>query len=249
MIKFFRHIRQTIIMENSKSARYFKYAIGEIILVVIGILIALQINNWDENRKSRIDEKATLSKFFQDLQTDSTYFQLNLSILNSIDKLHKDIYKIGVKDEKGVRLLEPNFIRRALDYNPIAKENHPDIISKVNNDNIREGIQNYYRQMITTEESHEEFENIVYTIRDFLRTRGAHNPGAWFEGQMISDIRMTNLPEIITAELLIELSKETYFQQLLLESSLKLNQTRNSLKALLQNNSELMSTIKNHLND
>ena len=51
MIKFFRHIRQSLIMEN-KTGRYFKYAIGEIVLVVIGILIALQINNWNEDRKN-----------------------------------------------------------------------------------------------------------------------------------------------------------------------------------------------------
>ena len=51
MIKFFRKIRQNLIMEN-KTGKYFKYAIGEIFLVVIGILIALQINNWNEGRKS-----------------------------------------------------------------------------------------------------------------------------------------------------------------------------------------------------
>ena len=49
MIKFFRHLRQNRIMEN-KTSKYFKYAIGEIVLVVIGILIALQINNWNTNR-------------------------------------------------------------------------------------------------------------------------------------------------------------------------------------------------------
>ncbi|MFP4844392.1 DUF6090 family protein [Winogradskyella sp. PE311] len=49
MIKFFRHIRHSLIQEN-KTGKYFKYAIGEIILVVIGILIALQINNWNTNK-------------------------------------------------------------------------------------------------------------------------------------------------------------------------------------------------------
>jgi len=52
MIKFFRKIRQNLLIEN-KTGKYFKYAIGEIILVVIGILIALQINNWNENRKHK----------------------------------------------------------------------------------------------------------------------------------------------------------------------------------------------------
>ena len=50
MIKFFRKIRQNLLLEN-KTGKYFKYAIGEIILVVIGILIALNINNWNESRK------------------------------------------------------------------------------------------------------------------------------------------------------------------------------------------------------
>lgn len=49
MIKFFRHIRNNLI-NSGKTGKYLKYAIGEIILVVIGILIALQINNWNQNR-------------------------------------------------------------------------------------------------------------------------------------------------------------------------------------------------------
>ena len=49
MIKFFRHIRYNL-METGKTGKYFKYAIGEILLVVIGILIALQINNWNQQR-------------------------------------------------------------------------------------------------------------------------------------------------------------------------------------------------------
>ena len=51
MIKFFRKIRQRLLTEN-KFSKYFLYAIGEISLVVIGILIALQVNDWNNNRKN-----------------------------------------------------------------------------------------------------------------------------------------------------------------------------------------------------
>ena len=59
MIKFFRHIRQNLLNEG-KTTKYFKYAIGEIVLVVIGILIALQINNWNESNKDIKQEQTYL---------------------------------------------------------------------------------------------------------------------------------------------------------------------------------------------
>jgi hypothetical protein len=59
VIKFFRHIRQNLLMEN-RTGKYLKYAIGEIVLVVIGILIALQINNWNEQRKESAEEQKIL---------------------------------------------------------------------------------------------------------------------------------------------------------------------------------------------
>jgi hypothetical protein len=69
MIKFFRNIRQNLLMEN-KTVKYFKYAIGEIVLVVIGILIALSINNWNEHRKSRLQEVNILTKLNTDLKAN-----------------------------------------------------------------------------------------------------------------------------------------------------------------------------------
>lgn len=69
MIKFFRHIRQRLLKEN-RFSRYLVYAIGEIILVVIGILIALQINNWNEGRKAQSLEKSFFENVLVDLKKD-----------------------------------------------------------------------------------------------------------------------------------------------------------------------------------
>lgn len=69
MIKFFRKIRQSLLSEG-KSIKYLKYAVGEIILVVIGILIALQINNWNERNKNISQAEKHLETVQLNLQDD-----------------------------------------------------------------------------------------------------------------------------------------------------------------------------------
>jgi hypothetical protein len=67
MPRFFNRIRKKLAKEN-KFFQYFRYAIGEILLVVIGILIALQIDNWNEWRKERVKEQEVLSELKENLQ-------------------------------------------------------------------------------------------------------------------------------------------------------------------------------------
>ena len=67
MIKFFRKIRQKLLTEN-RFSKYLLYAIGEIILVVIGILIAIQLNDFNEDRKERKKELSFLQKLKDDIE-------------------------------------------------------------------------------------------------------------------------------------------------------------------------------------
>ena len=69
MIPFFRKIRKKMADDN-KPMRYARYAIGEILLVVIGILIALQINNWNENKKQEQRAIIYFNKIINDIETD-----------------------------------------------------------------------------------------------------------------------------------------------------------------------------------
>ena len=80
MIKFFRKIRQNLLSEG-KTGKYLIYAIGEIVLVVIGILIALSINNLNEERKVNIFEKKLLEDLFPFMESNS--WQLGMSIKGS----------------------------------------------------------------------------------------------------------------------------------------------------------------------
>jgi len=69
MIQFFRRIRQRLLAENRLS-QYLFYAIGEIILVMIGILLALQVNNWNSYKNDRTKEQLYLKSFRNDMQAN-----------------------------------------------------------------------------------------------------------------------------------------------------------------------------------
>lgn len=71
MIKFFRTLRKSL-LEQNKMGKYLKYAIGEIILVVIGILIALQVNNINSNNKLKSSTNKHISIFIKDLKKENT---------------------------------------------------------------------------------------------------------------------------------------------------------------------------------
>jgi hypothetical protein len=92
MIKFFRKIRYDL-MDKNKTGKYFKYAIGEIVLVVIGILIALQINNWNENRKIEDIKQNYYQQLLVDLEKDKEYAEVMISVLDSSIAKHNNYRK------------------------------------------------------------------------------------------------------------------------------------------------------------
>ena len=90
MLKFFRKIRQRLLTEN-KFSKYLLYAVGEIVLVVIGILIALQINNWNESRKSEKSTKVYIARLIEDLKSDTLMLSNHIKQANNKFKLSKEI--------------------------------------------------------------------------------------------------------------------------------------------------------------
>lgn len=82
MIKFFRKIRKHLLSEG-KTGKYLKYALGEIILVMIGILLALQVNNWNEYRKSQQAKRLYVNRLISDLKADVNAFSFHLNSAKS----------------------------------------------------------------------------------------------------------------------------------------------------------------------
>jgi hypothetical protein len=93
MIKFFRNIRQKLLQSN-KLKSYSAYALGEIFLVVLGILIALQINNWNEERKDNARMLTYIKSIAEDITSDTMRIGHVISELNNQSEAAKYIIPI-----------------------------------------------------------------------------------------------------------------------------------------------------------
>lgn len=153
MIKFFRKIRYNL-METGKTSKYFKYAIGEIVLVVIGILIALQINNWNEKRL----QKLTLSNYYQRIHEELDSSRDNLdNLINGIDSLiilnRKTLEILSSNNKDSIPTLQKTLgalgtaWMNIFNY-PIAEEfMNEGYLAKVNNTKIKDEFQAFSIQL------------------------------------------------------------------------------------------------------
>ncbi|MBN3521033.1 hypothetical protein JYB62_13570 [Algoriphagus lutimaris] len=128
MLKFFRRLRHYYI-ENNKTGKYLKYAIGEILLVMIGILLALQVNTWNQERQNRKLEKEYLKGFIQDLNQDS----LDLSKASVNIKLCVDVI-IELGDSIPKNYYENKFFNTAMNQvkidggNVVTYKNYSELV-------------------------------------------------------------------------------------------------------------------------
>ncbi|MCW9038461.1 DUF6090 family protein [Altibacter sp.] len=159
MIKFFRHIRQRLIGEN-RFSKYLLYAIGEIILVVIGILIALQINNWNEARKNTNTENEYYCRLLEDFELDRNNIKRLSDESDYKIKKSKALLLDLPKKEKSKEYLIDNYIQ-ALRTNAFvpSKVTILDITSSgklnlIKNDSIKKILIRYYAEL----------DNLVYQL-------------------------------------------------------------------------------------
>ncbi len=153
MIKFFRRIRRSLLAEN-KFLKYLLYAVGEIILVVIGILIALQINNYSEYQKERTKERALLSNLSQEVQLDMLQIENNTrQTKERLKRLDSLVQLLKVPDS----INAPQFIRQSYEFvfDQYFKSNSGIFdeavssgkMSYIQNEPLRQSIFNYYRNV------------------------------------------------------------------------------------------------------
>jgi len=186
MIKFFRKIRQNLLTEN-KFSKYLLYAIGEIMLVVIGILIALQLNNLNEIKKNKGYERDYLLRIKTDLKKDITelegHFRADTLKLNSATIIGRILNSDTIEANPEI-ILNNFFVNFRLNWfegkNVVFDEmKSSGKISLIVSDSLRNKIQNYYR--LFEEVIKQENLNISFIIKYNERISTSFNMSPYIE--------------------------------------------------------------------
>ena len=148
MIKFFRKIRQKLIVEN-RFNKYLLYVIGEIVLVVIGILIALQINNANEQKKESAFEVKMLHEIRKEIIQDTMYFNMiRKRAETTVEGAEKMKYFYAKKEpvsDSVVKYSKKMFTSFQFSYHKGAYEALKSTgIDKITNDSLRNAITDLY---------------------------------------------------------------------------------------------------------
>ncbi|MBO6535599.1 MAG: hypothetical protein JJ966_05210 [Balneolaceae bacterium] len=202
MLRFFRQLRKTL-LENGNLRKYFWYALGEILLVMIGILLALQVNNWNEDRKKELFEIGMLQELVVASERDSAlvtdFFNPRIEIKESAI----DSFLIAINSEVNLneaRLAElynslnVEFLFRfnAGPYETI-KSNGLDIIS---NEVLRASISGMYETTLPAFKgfitiTYEELKPVIQDLEpEFLINRIEWHNGEWHNHRYSKDGRM-----------------------------------------------------------
>lgn len=179
MLRFLRQIRQRLFTEK-KFTKYFLYAIGEILLVVIGILIALQVNNWQTQKDKAVLEKNLLLGINEDLKEDRAQienrfrrsnrdFNRNVELFDSLRKVNDRLLEITYMDSIFARCLRQRntFFPVTGTYKTVINNGLSDVIR--NKDLFKRIQQVYEKQYVSMVKSGDRADDLSDRIRFELR--------------------------------------------------------------------------------
>ncbi len=152
MLKFFRRIRQNLFSENQFS-KYLVYSTGEILLVMIGILLALQVNNWNEQRKVKSEETKILKNLITSLNQDMASLDFHIqgfeisknSMITIINHIENDFtYHDSLKFHFGNTTVTWSTLLNTEVYAVLLASK----INTISNEDLKREIEAYYRQCV-----------------------------------------------------------------------------------------------------
>jgi len=231
MLNFLRKLRR----REMKTGRYIKYALGEIFLVMIGILLALGINNWNEKRKSKDKELVLINNIIEDLKEDAIHFQESLDELTPQLQLLDSLITDALDQKKTTQHHAIGLLRYSSDLQPISQRNHLESVSTIDDVDIRKSLQQYFIIENDTRDRFLEYEDIVQRkIRPYLSEVGMHNLKALY-----IESPEESVDQLLIYSVLQEQLDNINFQQLLFEHRMKTEAFMTGLNDLIKENEAL----------
>jgi Family of unknown function (DUF6090) len=248
MTRIFKNIRQKLAGQNKVMA-YMRYAVGEIILVVIGILIALQVNNWNEQRKAKIHEKELYGRILMDLKIDEDrinqhidYYNNDLEVLNSI---YQETQGFSKKDS----LIDFSSIRSFRIFNLVITSNYSKSTKEISNPKIEKNLNEYFTREQLIKDALENIRNFKEEhVKPYLAKYGINDTGVLFKNRQLDYYKLReknilSLPKFKAQYSTVQLD------QLLFDIGVRTSWARTELEHILSMNKNLQLDLKNELGD
>ena len=237
MITFFRKIRQKLLSQN-RVTQYLTYAIGEVALVMIGILLALQVNNWNETRKAQKAQRDLLSSFLEDLKADSVEFENFADEITNVIEVHDKLYRVKMGKLSANDLENPRLLRGSIRYSSIVMTNHPNFGALIKDEELRKEILDHYRLLLRLDNSYLQYDKVVKEIvRPYLAENLTLNEAFLFDNA-------NEEKALFILDRFYDVIQREDFGQVLFEANLKARELRTTFENVLKSNAQLQESIQ-----
>ncbi|MFL0351934.1 hypothetical protein [Xanthomarina sp. GH4-25] len=233
-------------MEKNKTGKYFKYAIGEILLVVIGILIALQINNKNDERKA----EESVNKFYEatilDLDEASNATRTQINWFKMYQDLNFSLYEQSRKQIPDDSTLNTNLLIWTHSFRPLITDNYESKFDQINNDKIQELFRDIlWREQLVVEAIEEWNLMKIGTLRPFFFKKNINNVDESFSAERYKFIMYE--VELLNKDKLIAHYNTSEFDQILYELRHKTSWAIECFKGLEASNQNLKLALEYYL--
>lgn len=248
MLFLLRQIRRNLLMK-SKITTYLLYGIGEIILVVIGILIAVQIDEWSKEQERKNQELESYGLIIADLRKDSVSFSRAFAGYTEYLDLYFEANRIHSGKAPTRSDLFFDYLVMNINFNSVTQENHRNTIDRMIDQEVRQQLNNYFGGLTAIKITTEEFNQFVQNESRpfFLRKHNVFKNDAVFNEEDRTFPPMLRVSTFDTEKLEV-IMKDDEFLPILSGLRMSLGAYLAFLERSIQQNHSLIQTLEQKLN-
>ncbi len=240
MIKFFRKIRQHLLTEN-KFSKYLLYAFGEIALVMIGILLALQVNNWNEEKKETRIEKQRYQNILNDLINDQENIDKMIADLIEKQDIHYYFYEISQNSGEIDTTVNIRQINSAPELILITGKNQLTELEFIKDLEIRRAVNTYVKHENSALSDAVRLESEIKTrVRAYFSDINATKIDKIFAPQRYDNKSVT---DVLDMNIISRHFEDTDFKSILINLRMLTSNALQTQRVLKEKNKELQSIL------